>query len=142
MEEVQQQQQDLAELVAQCLAELEFDTIDDWIERYLAPGFIWDVQPMGLGVRCEGQAAFREFFADWTGSYSDWFLEPEEIRALSDEVVVSRMRQGGRPHGSEQIVELRYSAVAVWRDRRCEMTVNYLTLDEALAAAQDMLRGR
>jgi hypothetical protein len=141
MEEVQKQQ-DLAELAAQCLADLGTETIDEWIERYLAPGYVWDVEPMGLGVRCEGPAAFREFYEDWTGSYSDWFLEPEEIRVLSDEIVVSRMRQGGRPHGSDQIVELRYSAVGVWRDRRCESTVNYLTFNEALAAAQDMLRDR
>jgi hypothetical protein len=141
MEEVQKQQ-DLAELAAQALSEIETATIDDWIERYLAPGYVWDVQPMGLGVRCEGLAAFREFFTDWTGSYSDWFIEPEEVRVVSDEVVVSRMRQGGRPHGSDQIVELRYSAVGVWRDRRCEMTVNYLTFEEALAAARDMLRSR
>ena len=141
MEEVQKQQ-DLAELVAQCIAELEVDTVDTWIERYLAPAVIWDVEPMGLGVRTEGVAAFREFFDDWIGSYSDWFLEAEEVHALSDEVVVARMRQGGRPHGSDQTVELRYASVAVWRDRRCESTVNYPTLEEALAAAQDMLRDR
>jgi hypothetical protein len=140
MEQVQKHQ-DLADLTAQCLAELEFETIDSWIERYLAPGFIWDVEPMGLGVRCEGPAACREFFSEWTSAYDDWFLEPQEIRALSDEVVVSHMRQGGRPHGSDQIVELRYSAVAVWRDRRCVMTINYLTIEEALAAAHEMVAG-
>jgi hypothetical protein len=135
-------QQDLAELAAQCIAELEFHTIDAWIERYLAPGFVWDTEPMGLGVRCEGPAAFREFFDEWTGAYSDWFLETEEVRALSDEVVVLGMRQGGRPHGSDQSVEFRYGAVGVWRDGRCEATINYLTFDEALAAAREMLRGR
>jgi hypothetical protein len=141
MEEVQKQE-DLAELAAQCIAELEFDTIDAWIERYLAPGFVWDVEPMGLGVRCEGPAAFREFFDEWTGAYSSWFLETEEVRALSDEVVVLGMRQGGHPHGSDQTVELRYAAVGVWSGRRCVATINYPTLDEALAAAREMLPGR
>jgi hypothetical protein len=97
---------------------------------------------MGLGVRCEGHAAFRDFFDEWTRAYSDWFLETEEVRALSDEVVVLGMRQGGRPHGSDQSVELRYAAVGVWREGRCEMTVNYLTFSEALAGGQEMLRGR
>jgi hypothetical protein len=139
MEDVEKQQ-DLAELAAQSIADLELDGIDVWIERYLAPGFVWDVEPMGLGVRCEGAAAFHEFVDEWTGAYSDWFLEAEEVRALNDEVVVLRMRQGGRPHGSDQSVELRYAAVSLWRDRRCEATINYTSFDDALAAGQEMVR--
>ena len=138
-EEVRQQAQ-LAELTARAIAVIASEGIDAWIERYAAPEFIWDLRPMGLGYYV-GNDAFREFYEEWTAAYADWFLELEELRALSDEIVVARLRQGGRPHGSDQSVELRYAALSVWRAGRCESTVNYPTLEEALAAGEQMLRG-
>jgi hypothetical protein len=138
-EEMRQQGQ-FAEFVAQSIAEIATEGVDTWIERYAAPGYVWDLQPMGLGYYV-GADAFRDFYEEWTAAYADWFIEVDELRALSGEVVVARLRQGGRPHGSDQSVELRYGAASVWRDGRCESTVNYPTFEEALAAAQELMRG-
>jgi hypothetical protein len=137
----QAEQQDVVALASQCIADINVLDIDEWVERYLAPGFLWDTVPMGLEARTESREGFRTFFDDWTGAYSDWFLEIEEIVAVGEDAVVAAMRQGGRPHGSDQIVELRYGAISVWRDGICESTVNYSTFDDALAAGRGIEPG-
>jgi SnoaL-like domain len=137
----QLRRQGLEELAKQAAADVMTLPIGDWIERYCAPDFVWDTGPMGIGVVTDTHDAFREFFEEWTGAYSDWFLELVEQRALNHEVVVASYRQGGRPYGSDQTVELRYGAVTVWRDGLAQRTINHTTFEEALAAAEEMVRG-
>lgn len=133
------QTQDVAALATQCLGDLMVLDIDEWIERYLAPDFVWDTVPMGLGERTETRAGFRAFYSDWTSAYSDWFIELEQLQALTDELVIACIRQGGRPHGSDQVVELRYGAVSRWHDGMCVSTVNYTTFEDALRAAEALV---
>lgn len=140
MGEEQAQTTGLEAVARQAAADLVVLDIGDWIERYLAPGFVWDTEPMGIEVGTDTHDGFRRFFDEWTGAYSDWFLELEETRVLSEEVVVARYRQGGRPHGSDQTVELRYGAVLVWRGGLARKTVNYPTFEEALAAGEELVR--
>lgn len=129
----------LATLSTQSVDDLAVLDGDAWIDRYISPGFLWNSEPMGIPIRTEGIEGFREFFHEWTGAYADFFLQLEESRVLSDELVVGRFRQGGRPLGSEQSVDLRYGAVSRWRDGMCLSVTNYTTFEEALAAGQRLL---
>jgi ketosteroid isomerase-like protein len=130
-----QQLESLPERVRRSYATLTTRGVDAWIDEFVAPDFIWDVEPMGLS-RYEGTAAFREFFADWTVAYAEWFAEPLEIVEFGDEIVVAEVHQGGRPHGSDQLVELRWAQLAAWRGGRIVEAINFPTFDEACAAAR------
>jgi hypothetical protein len=128
----------LAPLVRRSYSVLMTDGVDAWVERIAAPDFVWDVSPMGLG-RHEGHDEFRRFFLDWTSSYEDWYIEPGEIDELSDDVVVNDTTQGGRLHGSDQSVELRYGQLGVWEGDRLKLALSYPSLDEARAAGLEMV---
>jgi len=128
----------LTALVERSYSILMEEGIDAWIEKVATPDFVWDVSPMGLG-RFETHDAFRRFYLDWTSSYEDWFIESGEVEEISDAVAVNPVRQGGRLHGGEQIVDLRYGQLGVWEGDRLKLAVNYPSLGEARAASEAML---
>ena len=128
---------DLTELTRRGFRTLREDGVDAWMEGFTTPDFVWDVDPMGLG-RFEGRAAYKRFFEDWISTYEDWFSEVLEVEQLGDQVTVADVRQGGRLRGSEP-VEFRWAQLALWRGDRVQTVINYMTLDEARAAAAKLV---
>jgi hypothetical protein len=124
---------DLTELTRRAFRTLREEGVDAWLERFTTPDFVWDVEPMGLG-RFEGRAASKQFYDDWVSSYEDWFSEAVEVEQLGDRVTLVDVRQGGRLRGS-QPVEFRWAQLGLWRGDRIHTVINYLTLDDARAAA-------
>jgi ketosteroid isomerase-like protein len=109
----------------------------DWdalLDMY-RPEIVWDMSPAGLGVY-EGPAAIRAFFEEWTGSYEEYEIVPEEILDLGSGVVFVVVVQNGRLAGSSGRVQLRYASVVVWADGGASRITNYTDLDEARSAAQ------
>jgi ketosteroid isomerase-like protein len=105
------------------------------------PDSVWDMSPLGLGTY-EGPAATRRFFEEWTASYENYRIEPEEILELGNGVVFARVRQGGRPAGSSGDVSLLYAAVVVWKEGIVARLTNYTNIDEARAAAERLAEER
>ncbi|HEY4427836.1 MAG TPA: nuclear transport factor 2 family protein [Solirubrobacteraceae bacterium] len=109
----------------------------DWdalLDMY-RPDIVWDMSPAGLGIY-EGPAAIRAFFEEWTGSYEEYEIVPEEILDLGGGVVFVAVVQNGRPAGSSGRVQLRYGSVVVWVDGGASRITNYTDVDEARAAAE------
>ena len=131
----------LASLVRHSYDVLMTEGVDAWIEQISTPDFVWDVSALGIG-RHEGRTAFRRFYVEWTESYTDWFIEPGEVEEISDEVVINAVRQGGRLRGSEGTVELSYGQLGVWEGDRLKLAANYLTVEDARAAALEIVAGR
>ena len=126
----------LTQLARRAYATLTAEGADAWDDP--APDFVWDLTPIGLG-RYEGLPAFREFFRDWVSSYDEWFMELLEAEELSDSVIVIAARQGGRMRGSEQSVDFHLAQVGVWEGERLKSVSNFLSWDEARAAAAEVV---
>jgi len=121
----------------------EYASDRDWgaLLRLYGPGSVWDMSPLGLGTY-EGPTATRRFFEEWTASYENYGIEPEEILELGNGVVFARVRQGGRPAGSSGDVSLLYAAVVVWKEAIVVRLTNYTDLDEARAVAEHLAEER
>src|SRR5436305_13953696 len=76
---------------------------------FYAPHAVWDASPWGMGV-FEGQAAMRDFFEDWRGSYSGIERTAEEIRDLGNGVTFAVILQKGRVMCGGGSVQLRYGS--------------------------------
>jgi ketosteroid isomerase-like protein len=113
----------------------------DAIAALYAPGGVWDMSPLGVGI-FEGLAAARGFWKDWFASYEDYELEAEEILDTGNGVGFRVLVQKGRPVGSSGEVVLRYAAVSVWEDGKVVRMTNYTDIDEARAVAERLARER
>src|SRR5207302_7259154 len=106
----------LAELTRRAYEYASARNWDGLLSLY-GPDSVWDVSPMGLGTY-EGPAAPRRFFEEWTGSYEEYEIEPEEILDLGSGVIFSVVRQAAKPAGSTGHVSLRYAGVFAWTEGR------------------------
>jgi len=122
------------DLVALARRSIEAESIEAAVSFY-APDAVWDASPWGMGV-FEGQAAVRSFFEDWSRSYTEIEWEAEEIRDLGNEVTFAVIVQKARVVGSSASAQLRYAAVAEWRDALIVHNTTYTDIDEARAAAE------
>jgi ketosteroid isomerase-like protein len=108
----------------------------------LTPDAVFDMSPMGGGV-FEGRDAVRGLLEDWVAAYEDYEHVIEELRVLRNGVTYAILHQRGRLMGSSGFVELRYAAVAIWRDGLIERFTVYATdIDEARAAAERLAQER
>ncbi len=128
------------DLVALARRSIEAESIDAAVSFY-APDAVWDASPWGMGV-FEGQKAVRDFFADWSRSYTDIEWEAEELRDLGNGVTFAVILQRGRVAGSSASAQLRYAAVAQWRDALILRNTTYTDIDEARAAAVRLAEDR
>ncbi len=128
------------DLVALARRSVEADSIDAAVSFY-APDGVWDASPWGMGV-FEGQTAVRGFFEDWSRSYTDIEWESEELRDLGNAVTFAVILQKACVAGSSASAQLRYAAVAEWRDSLIVRNTTYTDIDEARAAAQRLAAER
>jgi ketosteroid isomerase-like protein len=128
------------DLVALARRSIRAESIDAAVSFY-APDAVWDASPWGMGV-FEGVAAVRGFFDDWTRSYTDIEWEAEEVRDLGNGVTFAVILQKARVVGSSASAQLRYAAVAEWRDALIVRNTTYTNIDEARAAAERLAEER
>jgi ketosteroid isomerase-like protein len=128
---------DLVELASRSI---ETEDLEAALSFY-APHAVWDASPWGMGV-FEGQAAVRGFFEDWRSSYSGIERTAEEIRDLGNEVTFAVILQTACVVGSSGSVQLRYAAVAQWRDGLMVRNTTYTDIDVARAAAERVAESR
>jgi ketosteroid isomerase-like protein len=113
----------------------------DLVVSFYAPDADFDMSPMGLGI-FEGRAALRAFLEDWFSAYEQYEVVADEIVELGNGVTLSMVTQRGRLTGSDGVVDLRYAAVAVWREGQIVLTTNYADIDAARAAAERVAEER
>jgi ketosteroid isomerase-like protein len=118
----------------------EAEDIDTALSFY-APDAVWDASPWGMGV-FEGQKGIRAFFEDWSGSYESIEWKAEEILDLGNGVTFAVILQKGRVAGSSRSAQLRYAAVAEWRDGLIVRNTTYTDIDKARAAAERLAEDR
>jgi hypothetical protein len=124
----------LPELARRSYQLFSAEGIDVWMERFTTPDFVWDVEPLGLGVY-EGRAAYREFYLDWVSSYESWSIQLEEVHQVGPDFTVATVVQHGRPHGSDQSVEFRWVQLSIWEGSRISRAINYSDVEDATEAA-------
>jgi ketosteroid isomerase-like protein len=83
--------------------------------------------------RFTGRDGFAAFITSWSESFDEFRLEPEEMTAVGDCVIVV-LRQSGRGAGSG--IELDIRTVHVWtiRDGQAVAWAGYRNREQALAA--------
>jgi ketosteroid isomerase-like protein len=119
---------------------IEADSAEAAVGFY-APDGVWDASPWGMGV-FEGTAAVRDFFEEWSRSYTDIEWNAEDIRYVGNAVTFAVILQRGRVVGSSGSVQLRYASVAVWQDGLIVRNTTYTDIDDARAAAERLARER
>ena len=77
---------------------------------FFASNVLWDSSRLGIGT-FEGAASIRGMFEGWFGPYEQFEVEPEEVCALGNGVVLVVDRQAGRPAGSTGHVRRRQALV-------------------------------
>jgi len=106
-----------------------------------APDGVYDMSPVGLGVR-QGHAAIREHFQEWWSGYEEYEHELEELRDMGEGVAFCVLIQRGRLPASTGWVQLRYPAVVTWRAGLIERITVYGDTDENRAAAERLAEER
>src|SRR4051812_44824956 len=90
----------------------------DALMSVYAPGAVWDMSPVGMGI-FEGVDAIRGFYEDWIGAYDDYRIAVEESVDLDNGVALSVLSQQARPAGSSGgITRWRYGCVTAAADGR------------------------
>jgi ketosteroid isomerase-like protein len=113
------------------------DPLDFWYEHVWAPdvdhrameGAPDDVGPI------VGRDAMRAYVADWYEMFPDLEIVPEEIVDAGPQRVLVVWRISGTAKASGVPTELRYAAVYTIRADKIVRGREYMTKDEALAAA-------
>jgi hypothetical protein len=107
---------------------------DRWLEDFTTTDFVWDIEPLGLGLY-EGRDAYRRFYEDWVSSYDTWSLELEQLEVPAPGLTVTAVVQRGTPRGTDQSVEFRWGQIMLWEGDRIRRVINFETIDEARAEA-------
>ena len=66
---------------------------------YASPDIVLDTAGYGMGT-FEGREAAIGFLREWTSSFEDLIIEPDEILDLGHGVVLTLYHQEGRPIGA------------------------------------------
>jgi ketosteroid isomerase-like protein len=110
---------------------------------YGSPDIVLDTGGYGMGT-FEGRDAAIGFFKDWTSSFEDLQIEPDEILDLGHGVVLTLYHQEGRPVGASNYVRVRSAMVMLWADGVIVRNTVYpeSEFDEARAAAERLAKER
>ena len=130
----------LAVLVQRIVDAANARDLDAAISCY-APDGVYDMSPVGLGIR-QGHAALREHFQEWWGGYEEYEHELKEMRVTGEGVAFCVLAQRGRLPGSTGSVQLRYPAVVTVRDHLIQRITVYGDIDEHRAAAERLAKER
>jgi ketosteroid isomerase-like protein len=84
----------------------------DVVMSFFAPDAVFAGR--ALGDLFEGQAAIRDFIAEWFGDFPEGRYEVEELVVLDDGVVLVMVDQRGRPVGVDGQVQQREGWAICW----------------------------
>jgi ketosteroid isomerase-like protein len=127
----------LRELVGQNLEAVNRGDIDAYMSSY-APDAVFRT---GVG-RFEGRDAIRGYLEDLWGSYDELVFALEELHEVADGVAVCGLVATGRPRGTSAEVHLRYAMVVTHVDGVIVRVSDYVTVEEARAAAERLAQRR
>jgi len=102
---------------------------------------VWDLSDAGMGI-FDGAEAVRAFIEEWWGAFEEHYAEVQEILDLGHGVVFARVREVGRPLGSNGEVEQLRGWVLLGERGRLTHVTPYLDTDEARAAAERVAQER
>jgi hypothetical protein len=109
---------------------------DRWLAEFTTSDFVWDMEPLGLGL-CEGREAYRRFLRDWMSSYDTWSLELEQIEVPRPGLTVTAVVQRGSPRGTDQSVDFRWGQITLWEGDRIRRVINFETVGDARDAVAE-----
>ena len=93
--------------------------------------------PDDVGVM-HGHDAFVRYLTDWAQTFADFTTYLEDAEAVGDDKVIALGRVSGRARASGVETELRLAVLYTVRDGRIVRGREYMTKDEALAAAAQL----
>ena len=110
---------------------------------YSSPDIVVDTAGYGMGT-FDGREAAIGFLKEWTSSFEDLTIEPDEILDFGNGVVLTVYDQEARPIGATNYVRVRSAAVSVWMDGLVVRTTFYpeTDIDEARVAAERLAHER
>jgi len=112
------------------------DVVDDDVDYRAVEG-----APDDVGVM-HGRDALVRYLADWAETFANFTTSLEEVEAIGDDHVLALGRVAGRARASGVETELRVAVLYTVRDGRIVRGREYLTEDEALAAASQLRNRR
>lgn len=129
-----------AEIVRAWYAEIggrsDPETLAYWYENLWHPDIDWraiEGAPDDSGVM-HGRDRVRAYFVELQESFEDIVVEPLEMLDVGDHVVID-VRLTARSRGAGVPVELRFAATYLVKNGRLASAREYLTREEAIAAA-------
>ena len=108
------------------------DVVDDDVDYRAVEG-----APDDVGVM-HGRDALVRYLADWAETFADFTTELDEAEAIGEDHVLALGRVAGRARASGVETELRVAVLYTVRGGRIVRGREYLTKDEALAAASQL----
>ena len=108
------------------------DVVDDDVDYRALEG-----APDDVGVM-HGRDGLVRYLADWAETFADFSTELEEAEAIGEDQVVVVGRVSGRARASGVETELRLAVLYTVRGGRIVRGREYMTKDEALAAASQL----
>jgi ketosteroid isomerase-like protein len=126
---------DLAELTRSMFDAASCHYLDGLVGLY-APDAVYDASHAGLGMSFEGVTAIRRFVAEWWETFEDHQTEVLEIVALGEGIAFARVREVGRPVGSDGHVEQFRGWVLLGTGGKIERVEPYFDATEARTAAE------
>ncbi len=111
------------------------DVVDDDVDYRAVEG-----APDDVGVM-HGRDGLVRYLADWAETFADFSTEIEEAEAIGEDQVVVVGRVSGRARASGVETELRLAVLYTVRGGRIVRGREYMTKDEALAAASQLDNG-
>jgi ketosteroid isomerase-like protein len=131
---------DLAELTRHAIeasAHGDFDTA----MSFYGPDSVWDTSPVGMGTY-RGVATIRTALEEWYGLLEETQVEIEENVDLGNGVILTVIRQRGRPVGSSSYAPFHFASITEWTDGLVARVTPYTDIDEARAAAERLAESR
>jgi ketosteroid isomerase-like protein len=130
----------LIELVRRMQVAINSGDIDEAMSMF-SPNPVWDATGVGLVVY-EGQAAIREYLAEWMGLLDDVHLQLDAIVDLGHGITFVAVLQTGRVKGSSGELDMRWAAVTEWADSLTKRVTIYADIDKGRAAAERLADSR
>jgi ketosteroid isomerase-like protein len=110
-----------------------------------APDAVLDLSPIGMDLvqtSPRGHEAIRKLWEEVAATFSDFEIDVEELLDLGNGVTLAVFSQRGKPRGSSARVEMRYAGVAQRKDELVERLTLYPDIDQARAAADQLVQQR
>ena len=109
----------------------------DWLLEHTDPDVVITQIPELPGSRTyRGHEGFLDALLDWPRQWKDFTVEPKRLFAVGDDHLAIATVNRGRPHSMDIEVEAEIVFLMRWRDGLMTDWNIFMTVEEAVAAAQ------